>query len=76
MDLRNLDEPDSDFWYAFGRIAEQYGDREIALSDYAKVTKPKRALEIPESSYQLTQMRLKVLRNTPPGGGSGQRINQ
>jgi transglutaminase-like putative cysteine protease/Flp pilus assembly protein TadD len=76
MDLRDLDEPDPNFWYAFGRIAEQYGEREIALSDYAKVTKPKRALEIPESSYQLTQMRLKVLRNTPPSRGSAQRMNQ
>jgi tetratricopeptide (TPR) repeat protein len=75
MDLRNLDEPDSDFWYAFGRIAEQYGERGIALSDYAKVTKPKQALDIPESSYQLTQMRLKVLQNTPPGGPSARRMN-
>jgi tetratricopeptide (TPR) repeat protein len=66
MDLRNLDEPNGDFWYAFGRIAEQYGERDIALSDYAKVTKPKQAINIPDSSYQLTQMRLKVLHNIPP----------
>lgn len=69
MDLHNLDEPDSDFWYAFGRIAERYGEREIALADYARVTKPKRVLEIPDSSYQLTQTRLKVLHNNPPAGG-------
>jgi tetratricopeptide (TPR) repeat protein len=66
MDLRNLDEPNPDFWYAFGRIAEQYGERDIALSDYAKVTKPKRAIEIPDSSYRLAQIRLKALRNNPP----------
>jgi tetratricopeptide (TPR) repeat protein/transglutaminase-like putative cysteine protease len=65
MDLRDLDEPDPNFWYAFGRIAEQYGEREIALSDYAKVTKPKREIEIPDSSYQLAQNRLKVLQNGP-----------
>ena len=27
MDLQDLDEPNPDFWYAFGRIAEQYGER-------------------------------------------------
>ena len=62
MDLVNLDEPDPDYWYAFGLIAEQYGERDAALADYARVTKPKRAVEIPESSYYLAQVRLRVLR--------------
>ncbi len=63
MDLLNLDEPNPDYWYAFGRIAEQYGERNAALADYARVTKPKKALQIPSSSYRLAQNRLKVLDN-------------
>lgn len=65
MDLRDMDEPDPDFWYAFGRIAEQYGERQIALADYAKVTKPKRDIDIPDSCYRLAQNRLKVLQSEP-----------
>ncbi|MGA9039904.1 MAG: DUF3857 domain-containing protein [Terriglobales bacterium] len=64
MDIQNLDEPDTDFWYAFGRIAEQYGERDVAIADYAKVTKPKEAIRIPDSSYRLAQNRLKVLQGT------------
>ena len=67
MDDLNLDEPNDDFWYAFGRIAEQYGEREIAIADYRKLEKPKFALEIPTSSYTLAQMRLKAL--GVPGAG-------
>jgi tetratricopeptide (TPR) repeat protein len=61
MDDLNLDEPNDDFWYAFGRIAEQYGERDIAIADYRKLQKPKYTLEIPTSSYKLAQMRLKAL---------------
>ncbi len=62
MDLLNLDEPNPDYWYAFGRIAEQYGERDAALANYARVTKPKRAVELPDSSYHLAQVRLQALR--------------
>jgi tetratricopeptide (TPR) repeat protein len=61
MDLKELDEPDPDYWYALGRIAEQYGEKEVALADYAKVTRPKQAIQIPDSTYRLAQNRLKVL---------------
>jgi tetratricopeptide (TPR) repeat protein len=61
MDDMNLDEPNEVYWYAFGRIAEQYGEREIAIADYRKLQKPKRALDIPESTYLLAQIRLKAL---------------
>jgi len=61
MDELNLDQPDDDYWYAFGRIAEQFGEREIAISDYKKLEKPKHVLETPTSSYTLAQMRLRVL---------------
>ncbi len=62
MDLLNLDEPNPDYWYAFGRIAEQYGERDAARANYARVTKPKRAVEIPDSTYYLAQVRLQALR--------------
>jgi tetratricopeptide (TPR) repeat protein/transglutaminase-like putative cysteine protease len=61
MDDLNLDEPSDDYWYAFGRIAEQYGEREIAIADYRRLEKPKQVLSIPTSTYELAQMRLKAL---------------
>jgi hypothetical protein len=36
MDAGSLVQPKSNSWYGFGRIAEQYGEREVALTDYAK----------------------------------------
>ncbi|MBZ5547236.1 MAG: DUF3857 domain-containing protein [Acidobacteriia bacterium] len=63
MDLLRLDEPNPDYWYAFGRIAEQLGERDAALANYARVTKPKRAIEFPDSSYYLAQVRLRSLRS-------------
>ncbi|MBZ5598777.1 MAG: DUF3857 domain-containing protein [Acidobacteriia bacterium] len=62
MDVLNLDEPDENYWYAFGRIAEQYGERDAALANYARVTKPKTAVEIPDSTYYLAQVRIQALR--------------
>jgi Flp pilus assembly protein TadD/transglutaminase-like putative cysteine protease len=63
MDLQDLDEPNPDYWYGLGRIAEQYGELEFAKADYDKVTKPKNALLIPDSSYRLAQNRLQVIRS-------------
>jgi tetratricopeptide (TPR) repeat protein len=40
MSASNLEEPTGNLWYSFGRIAEQYGEREIALQDYARVKAP------------------------------------
>jgi transglutaminase-like putative cysteine protease/Flp pilus assembly protein TadD len=69
MDKMDLDEPDDDFWYAFGRIAEQYGELKSAVHDYNRVEKPKRAVEIPTSSYRLAQLRLAAMEKsaTPAG---------
>jgi tetratricopeptide (TPR) repeat protein len=61
MDDLYLDEPNDDYWYAFGRIAEQYGEREIAIADYRKLQKPTERMEIAESSWRLAQMRLKAM---------------
>jgi len=70
MDKQGLDEPDSDYWYAFGRIAEQDGEYEIAAADYARVTRPKDVAGIPDSSYLLAQNRLKILKSELPGGSA------
>jgi transglutaminase-like putative cysteine protease/Flp pilus assembly protein TadD len=61
MDDMNLDEPNDAYWFAFGRIAEQYGEREIALADYRKLEKPKQPLAIPTSTWRLAQIRLKAM---------------
>ena len=61
MDQLNLDQPDANYWYAFGRIAEQCGEIEVARSDYTKVEKPKNPINIPSSSYRLAQSRLKII---------------
>jgi hypothetical protein len=68
MDGRFLTEPESEFWYAFGRIAEQFGEREIALADYARVKPaPDPALDY-SSTYRLARNRVAALRGTkqPP----------
>jgi len=62
MDQEGLDERNPAFWYAFGRIAEQYGSREAAIADYARVTKPNQAINIPDSSHRLAQLRLQAVR--------------
>jgi len=61
MDDWNLDEPNDDVWYVLGRIAEQYGERDIAIADYRKLQKPKEVLAIPTSTWRLAQMRLKAM---------------
>jgi len=62
MDAENRDELDSKFFLAFGLIAEQYGERDIALADYARVEKPEKSYSIPGSSYRLAQLRVQALR--------------
>jgi tetratricopeptide (TPR) repeat protein/transglutaminase-like putative cysteine protease len=61
MDDWNLDEPNDEVWYVLGRIAEDYGEREIAIADYRKLEKPKYTLGIPTSTWRLAQMRLKAM---------------
>jgi transglutaminase-like putative cysteine protease/Flp pilus assembly protein TadD len=64
MDQLNLDEPDANYWYAFGRIAEQYGESEVAVADYKQVKRPKKAAEVPGSSYRLAQIRVAAMKNS------------
>ncbi len=61
MDDWNLDEPNDDVWYVLGRIAEQYGERDIAIADYRKLEKPKEPLTLPTSTWRLAQIRLKAM---------------
>jgi tetratricopeptide (TPR) repeat protein len=61
MEARKLVEPESVYWYAFGRIAEQYGERDIALADYVKVTRPLDSSLEYDSTYRLAQIRMKAL---------------
>jgi Flp pilus assembly protein TadD len=61
MDLAELDEPNGEFWYAFGRIAEQFAEYDLANTDYGKVPKPKNAVNIPGTTYLLAQRRLQTL---------------
>ena len=61
MDASNMDEPNEAFWYAFGRIAEQNGEPDVALAIYKRVTKPKWPDAIPSSSYWLAQNRIKAM---------------
>ncbi len=64
MDDLNLDEPNDDFWYVLGRIAEQYGERDIAIADYLKLKKPDETLAVPTSSWRLAQTRLQQNQNS------------
>jgi tetratricopeptide (TPR) repeat protein/transglutaminase-like putative cysteine protease len=61
MDDWNLDEPNDEVWYVLGRIAEQYGEREIAIADYRKLEKPKELLSIRTSTWRLAQIRLNAM---------------
>jgi predicted Zn-dependent protease len=65
MDQLFLDEPDPNYWYALGRIAEQDGENEVAAVDYRQVKKPKKAAEVPGSSYKLAQIRIAAMGGSP-----------
>jgi transglutaminase-like putative cysteine protease/tetratricopeptide (TPR) repeat protein len=67
MDQLNLDEPESNYWYGFGRIAEQYGETEVAMANYKQVKKPNKAAQVPGSSYRLAQNRLAAMRGAAAG---------
>ena len=61
MELRGLEEPDPDYWYVFGRIAEQFGVRDAAVADYQKLKPPDEGNALATSTYVLAQRRLAVL---------------
>ncbi|MCP4655517.1 MAG: DUF3857 domain-containing protein [bacterium] len=61
LELNDDPVPDSDDWYVFGRIAEEYGFAELAREYYRKVKKPEEPDEEVYSAFELAQKRLKGL---------------
>jgi tetratricopeptide (TPR) repeat protein len=58
MDRRGSDEPGSDDWFVLGRIAENYGVRDVALSSYNHVEK---GALTGTSGWELTQKRIAAM---------------
>jgi tetratricopeptide (TPR) repeat protein len=61
MAASNLSEPNSEIWYGFGSIYEQYGVNDAAIEAYGKVNKPEGPID-PTATYILAQIRLKAIR--------------
>jgi predicted Zn-dependent protease len=59
MEAAELEEPESNVWYVFGRIAEQYGRLASAQEAYARVEEGR---DRPNSTFQLAQKRLRSLK--------------
>jgi hypothetical protein len=55
------DEPQSDIWYGYARLAESYGEYAAAARLYDRVEKPERFADEPEATYSLAQHRLLAL---------------
>ena len=67
MDAGGLDQPNSEIWYGFGRIAEDYGVVEAARADYERMksdSEPEQ-MDFPESTLRLG---IKRLANLPQSG--------
>jgi len=62
MDDLHLEEPNSEIWFGFGLIAEQYGILDAAQKMFGRVEKPE--MEYPASSYALAQKHLADLKNS------------
>ncbi len=60
MNLSNLSIPNSEVWFGFGSIYEQYGLNDAAARAYSKVEKPLGRMN-PSNTYLLAQARLKNL---------------
>ncbi|HEY3626757.1 MAG TPA: DUF3857 domain-containing protein [Terracidiphilus sp.] len=60
MTVANLSEPNSEVWFVFGSIYEQYGVNDAAIEAFRKVEKPEGRIA-PASTYVLAQARLKAL---------------
>jgi len=70
MDVQHLEEPNSEVWFGFALIAEQYGVLDAAEKMYSRVEKPK--VEYPGTSYVIAQQHLARLRD----GGSSAKAGQ
>lgn len=65
MEERAAQTPDSEEWYVFGRIAEQYGERDSAVAYYRNVKLGKGLLP-QETSFGLAQQRIAALGVSEP----------
>lgn len=61
MDVAGTLDPRSEDWYVFGRIAEEYGERDAAIAAYKRVEKPERNEAMPLSTFLLAEKRLKAI---------------
>ena len=59
MDAGGMEEPNSEVWFGFGLIAEQYGVVDSAREMFKRVEKPKDSL--PGDTYALAQRHLAAL---------------
>lgn len=66
MDDGHVEQPNSEIWFGFGLIAEQYGVFDAAEKMFTRVEKPK--IEYPGSSYALAQEHLAKLKQPRSGG--------
>jgi tetratricopeptide (TPR) repeat protein len=69
MDAAQMEDPDSEIWFAFAKIAEQYGESDAARAMYSRVEKPK--TEYPGTSYAIAQQRLAALKSAASAAKNG-----
>jgi tetratricopeptide (TPR) repeat protein len=69
MDVWNLEEPNDQTWYIFGRIAERLGAESAAINAYKRLEKPVHPIGLPSSTYALAARRLAMLEKTAPVAG-------
>jgi len=67
MAAANLADPNSEVWYAFGAIYQQFGATKAAIAAFRKVEKPTGPIS-PEDTWVLAQRHLKAL-HAEPGAG-------
>jgi len=58
LELDDRKEIAPEYWYVFGRIAEQYGEIEAAREAYGRVAKPGETATLADSTYALARKRL------------------
>ncbi len=66
MESQRLEEPNSEVWFGFAMIAEQFGVLEAAVKIYGRVEKPK--FEYPGATYTLAQQHLTAMHNLAKAG--------
>jgi len=64
MEVAAREEPDSNDWYVFGRISEQFGELGPAVAAFRKVEAPEPVQDSKEDPYYLAQKRLAILEDS------------